>query len=124
MTNIIQQQNNFLRSTKQRIVQNLNDIDCPIDIISGSGEEIDAATISLRDVFYQYKDSEGNKSIYSIEKTNTGGTYRFLFHEKKTELINNMVDATLDEIGAWGECDVHYRYMTAYPISVVGRVAK
>jgi hypothetical protein len=42
MTNIIQQQNNFLRSTKQRIVQNLNDIDCPIDIISGSGEEIDA----------------------------------------------------------------------------------
>jgi hypothetical protein len=38
MTNIIQQQNNFLRSTKQCIVQNLNDIDCPIDIISGSGE--------------------------------------------------------------------------------------
>jgi hypothetical protein len=37
MTNIIQQQNNFLRSTKQCIVQNLNDIDCPIDIISGSG---------------------------------------------------------------------------------------
>jgi hypothetical protein len=58
MTNIIQQQNNFLRLTKQRIVQNLNDIDCPIDIISGSGEEIDAATISLRDVCYQYKDTE------------------------------------------------------------------
>jgi hypothetical protein len=38
VTNIIQQQNNFLRSTKQRIVQNLNDIDFPIDIISGSGE--------------------------------------------------------------------------------------
>jgi hypothetical protein len=38
MTNIIQQQNNFLRSTKQRIVQNLNDIDCPIDIVSGSRE--------------------------------------------------------------------------------------
>jgi hypothetical protein len=45
MTNIIQQQNNFLRSTKQRIVQNLNDIDCTINIISGSGEEIDATTI-------------------------------------------------------------------------------
>jgi hypothetical protein len=74
MTNIIQQQNKFLRSTKQRIVQNLNDIDCPIDIISGSGEEIDAATISLRDVFYQYKDSEGKQLIEAIEKTNTGGT--------------------------------------------------
>jgi hypothetical protein len=38
-------------------------------------------------------------------------------------MLNNL-DATLDEIGAWGECDVHYRYMTAYPIGVVGRVAK
>jgi hypothetical protein len=38
VTNIIQQQNNFLRSTKQRIIQNLNDIDCPVDIISGSEE--------------------------------------------------------------------------------------
>jgi hypothetical protein len=40
-----------------------------------------------------------------IEKTNTGGTYRFLFHEKKMELIDNMLnnlDATLDETGAWG----------------------
>jgi hypothetical protein len=127
MTNIIQQQNSFLRSTKQGIVQNLNDIDCPIDIISGSGEKIDAATISLRDVLYQYKESEGKRFIEAIEKTNTGGTYIFLFHEKKNESIDNMLnnlDATLYEIGAWGECDVHYRYMTAYPIGVVGRVAK
>jgi hypothetical protein len=78
-------------------------------------------------VFYQYKDSEGKQLIEAIEKTNTGGTYTFLFREKKTESIDNMLnnlDATLDEIGAWRECDVHYRYMTAYPIGVVGRVAK
>jgi hypothetical protein len=65
--------------------------------------------------------------IEALDKTNTGGAYRFLFHEKNTESINNMLnnlDATLDEIGAWGECDVNYRYMTAYPIGVVGRVAK
>jgi hypothetical protein len=127
MTNIIQQQNNVLRSTKQRIIQNMNDIDCPIDIVSGSGEELDAATISLRDVFYQYKDGEGKQLIDAIEKTNTGGTYRFLFNEKKIELINNMLNnlnATLDDIGSWGECDVHYRYMTAYPIGIVGREAK
>jgi hypothetical protein len=91
MTNIIQQQNNFLRSTKQRIIQNLNDIDFPIDIISGSGEEIDASTISLCDVFFQYKDSEGKQLIEATEKTNTGGTHRFLFHEKNTELIDNML---------------------------------
>jgi hypothetical protein len=34
MTNIIQQQNNFLHSTKKGIVQNLNDIDC----LCGTGE--------------------------------------------------------------------------------------
>jgi hypothetical protein len=65
--------------------------------------------------------------IDAMEKTNTGGTYIFLFHEKKIELIDNMLynlDVTMDEMGAWGECDVHYRYMTAYPISVVGRVAR
>jgi hypothetical protein len=42
-------------------------------------------------------------------------------------LIDNMLNnlgETLDEIGAWGECDVYYRYMTAYPIGVVGRVSK
>jgi hypothetical protein len=38
-------------------------------------------------------------------------------------MLNNL-DATLDEIGAWGECNVHYRYMMAYPIGVVDRVAK
>jgi hypothetical protein len=40
MTTIIQQQRNFLRSTKQLIVQNLNDIDCLIDIAKGSAEDI------------------------------------------------------------------------------------
>jgi hypothetical protein len=38
-------------------------------------------------------------------------------------MLNNL-DATLDEIGAWGECYVHYRYMAAYTIGLVGRVAK
>jgi hypothetical protein len=92
----------------------------------GGGEELDAATISLCDIFYQYKEGEGKKLINAIEKKNTGGTYIFLFHEKKMELIDNMLnnlDATLDEIGTWGECDVHYRYMTAYLIGVVGRLA-
>jgi hypothetical protein len=105
----------------------MNDIDCPIDIVSGRGEELDAAAISLCDVFYKYKDREGKQLIDAIEKTNTGGTSRILFHEKEIELIDNMLnnlDATLDEIGAWGECDVHYRYMNAYPNCVVGRVAK
>jgi hypothetical protein len=38
-------------------------------------------------------------------------------------MLNNL-DATLDAIGVWRDCDVHYRDMTAYPISVVGIVAR
>jgi hypothetical protein len=83
MINTIQQQNNFLRSTKQHVVQNLNDIDCPIDIVMGSAEYMDAATVTLRDIFYQYKDDDGGQLFIAIEKINTGGTYIFLFHESK-----------------------------------------
>jgi hypothetical protein len=61
MTIIIQQQNNFLLSTKLLIVQNLNNIDCPIDIITGSTEDMDVATVTLWDVLYQYKDDDGGQ---------------------------------------------------------------
>jgi hypothetical protein len=80
MTNIIQHQKIFLLSTKQRIVQNLNDIHCPFDIVTGSAEDMDAETVTLRDIFYKYKDNEGGQLFDAIEKTNKGGTYRFLFH--------------------------------------------
>jgi hypothetical protein len=79
MTNIIQQQNNFLRSTKQHIVQNLNDIYCPIDIVTDSAEDMDAATVTLRDIFYQYKDDDGGQLFNAIEKTNTGGGMQIHF---------------------------------------------
>jgi hypothetical protein len=111
MTNIIQQHNNFLRSTKQRIVQNLNDIDFPITIFKGSAEAMDAATFTLRGIFYQNKDNDGGKLLDAIEKTNRGGTYRFIFHESNIYNVDNMLnslDATLDAFGAWDDCDVHF----------------
>jgi hypothetical protein len=125
MTNIIQQQNLFLRSTKQRIVQNINDIDCPIGIVTGRAEDLDAAAVTLRDIFYQYKDEDGGQLFDAIDKTNTGGAYIFIFHESKTETVKNMINnlyATLDAFGAWDDCDIHFRYLTALPISLVGGV--
>jgi hypothetical protein len=122
MTNIIQQQNNSLRSTKQRMVQNLNYIDCPIDIVTCSAEDMDAATVILRDTFYQYKDDDRGQLFDAIDKTNTGGTYRFLFHESKIETVDNMLnnlDVILDAFGAWDGCDVHFRNLTSLPISVM-----
>jgi hypothetical protein len=127
MTTIIQQHNNFLRSTKQHIVPNVNAVDCLIDIATGSAEDMDAATVTLHKIFYQYKDDDGGQLFDAIEKMSTGGTYRFLFHERNVETVDNMLsncDATFDAFGAWGDCDVHFRYTTALPISVVGRVSK
>jgi hypothetical protein len=51
MTTIIQQQNTLLWAIKQRIVPNLNDIDCLIDIATGSEEDMDASTIVFREIF-------------------------------------------------------------------------
>jgi hypothetical protein len=127
MTNIVQQQNLFFRSTKQRIVQNLKDIDCPIDIVTGSTEDMYAATVTLRDICYQYKEKDGGQLFDAMEKTNTRGTYRLLFHESKTEIVDNMLnslDTTLDAFGAWDYFEVHFRYLTAVPISIVDRVVK
>jgi hypothetical protein len=126
MTTLIQQQNTFLWSTKQHIVQNLNDIDCLIYIATCSAEDTYAETVTLRDTFYQYKDDDGGQMFDAIEKTNMGGTYISLFHEHNMETVDNMLsnlDATLDVFGARDDCDVHFRYMAALPISVVGRVA-
>jgi hypothetical protein len=128
MTTIIQQQNHFIRSTKQRFVQNLNNIDCHMDIVTGSAEYMDAATIILREIFYRYKDKDGGQQLFdAINKTNTGGTYRFLFHERNMDTAGKMpgnLDATVDASGAWDGCDIHFRYFTALSISVVGRIAK
>jgi hypothetical protein len=88
---------------------------------------MDAATVTLRDIFYKYKDDEGGQFFDAIKKTNKGGTYIFLFHENNIEIVDNMLsnlDAILDAFGAWDDCDVHFRYLTSLPISVVGRVVK
>jgi hypothetical protein len=113
--------------TKQRMLQNLNDIECPIDIVTGSAEDTDAATVTIRDIFYQYKDDEGGQLSDAIEQTNKGGTYIFLFHQSKIEIVDNMLNnlyAKLDAFGAWDDCDLHFRYLALLPINLVGSVVK
>jgi hypothetical protein len=86
-----------------------------------------ADIITLRDIFYQNKDENGGQLFEAIDKMNTGGTYIFLFHESKKETVDNMLnnlDATFNVFGAWDDYDVHFRYFTALPIRVVGRVVK
>jgi hypothetical protein len=76
MTTITQQQNHFLRSTKQCIVQNLNDIDYPIDIVTGSAEDMDADTGTLQDMSTSIKTKmEDNCSTLSKKQKQVGHTY-------------------------------------------------
>jgi hypothetical protein len=56
MTNVIQQQNQFLVETKQRIVHNLSHLDEIIEIALGEDIDMDPAGITLRDIFYNHQD--------------------------------------------------------------------
>jgi hypothetical protein len=60
MTNVIQQQNKFLAETKQRIVYNLSNVDKIIETALGEDVDMDPAGITLRDIFYNHHDKEGN----------------------------------------------------------------
>jgi hypothetical protein len=127
MTNIIEQQNKFLAETKQRIVHTLNDVDEIIEIALGEDVDMDPAGITLRDIFFNYHDKNGNRLIEAIEKTSTGGTYRCLFQQNKTEEVDKMlehINETLTSIGDWEECHTHFRYLPSIPISVVGRIPR
>jgi hypothetical protein len=125
--NVIQQQNKFLAKTKQRIVHNLNDVDEIFEIALGEDVDMDPAGITLRDIFFNYHDKNGNLLIDAIEKTSTGGTYRFLFQQNKTEEVDKLlehIDETLTSIGDWEECNTHFRYLPSILISVVGRIPR
>jgi hypothetical protein len=51
MTNVIQQQNQFLAETKQRIVHNISNVDYIIEIALGEDVDMDPAGITLRYIF-------------------------------------------------------------------------
>jgi hypothetical protein len=102
-------------------------VDEIIEIALGEDVDMDPAGITLRDIFFNYHDKKGNSLIDAIEKTSTGGTYRFLFQQNKTEEVDKMlehIDETLTSIGDWEECHTHLRYLPSIPISVVGRIPR
>jgi hypothetical protein len=127
MTNIIQQKNQFLAETKQRIVHNLSDVEKNIEIVLGEDNDMDPTGIALRDIFYNYQDKYGNQLIDAIEKTSNGGTYHFLFQQSKAEEVDKMlehIDEMLNYIGDWDECHTHFKYLPSMPIRVVGRIPR
>jgi hypothetical protein len=75
MTHIIEQQNLYLQTTKQRIVRNLNDIDKEIDLEVNDDVDRDGAGTTIREMFMKHLDNKGNTLFYSMEHTNTYGVY-------------------------------------------------
>jgi hypothetical protein len=67
-------------------------------------EEMEGTAITLRHIFFQYLDTQGQPLLQSIEQTSTGGTYRFIFEKSKVAEVDVMlasIDRDLDSIGQW-----------------------
>jgi hypothetical protein len=108
MTHIIEQQNIYLQTTKQRISRNLNNFD------EGT---------TIREMFMKHLDNKGNALFHSMEHTNTSGVYRLLFDETNTAQVDTMlatVDDSLDALGYWDNVDAHFRYHRNEKVNIVG----
>jgi hypothetical protein len=124
-TQIIHGQNAMLKSTKQRVITNLNDIDAIIEM-----ETPEAATFghncmfTLQEAFLSYKDYAGEPIFSAIEASQTGGTYRFIFNDNNhaaVYMILTDIDEKLEAIVSWYDASVHYRYITMEDFEVSGK---
>jgi hypothetical protein len=70
MTHIIEQQNLYLQTTKQRIVRNLNDIDDRINFETQDDVNMKGSGTTIREMFMKHLDNKGNALFHSIEHTN------------------------------------------------------
>jgi hypothetical protein len=127
-TQIIHRQNAMLKSTKQRVLTNLNDIDAIIKM-----ETPETATyghnsmFTLREAFLSYKDDAGEPIFSAFEATQTSGTYRLLFNDNNhaaVDMILTDIDEKLEAIGNWDDASVHYRYITMEDVEVSGKNAQ
>jgi hypothetical protein len=85
MTHIIEQQNLYLQTTKQTIVQNLKDIDEEIKLEVNIDVDIDGAGTTIIEVFMKNLDNRGNALFHSMEHTKTIIVYTGYFLMKQTQ---------------------------------------
>jgi hypothetical protein len=121
-THIIHFQNAMLKSTKQRVLRKLNEIDTVIEMETPATANFGHnGMFTLREAFLSYNNDSGEPIFSSIEATQTSGSYRLLFNEKNTNVVNTTlikVDARLDAIGNWNDAPVHYRCITVDRVKV------
>jgi hypothetical protein len=91
-TQIIHRQNAMLKSTKQRVLTNLNDIDTVIDMDTPDTANLGHnGMFTLREAFLSHKDDSGDPIFSGIEAMQTGGAYRLLFNEENTKVVDTIL---------------------------------
>jgi hypothetical protein len=122
MTHIIEQQNLYLQTTKQRIVRNLNDIDDEINFETHDDVNMEVSGTTRREMFMKHLDIKGNALFHSMEHTNNSDVYRLLFDEPNTEQVDTLlgtIDESLDAMGDWDNADSHYRYHSHKKVNII-----
>jgi hypothetical protein len=123
MTHIIEQQNLYLQTTKQRIVRNLNDIDDEINFKTHNDVNMEESGTTIREILMKHLDNKGNTLFHSMEHTNNSDMYRLLFDESNTEQVDTLlgtIDELLDAMGGWDNADSHYRYHSHEKVNIFG----
>jgi uncharacterized protein YwqG len=127
-TKIIHHQNAMLKSTKQWVLTNLNDIDAIIEMETPETATFgNNGSFTLREAFLSYKDDAGASIFSAFEATQTGGTYRFLVNDNNrasVDMILTDIDEKLEAIRDWDDATVHYRYITTDDVEVSGKNAQ
>jgi hypothetical protein len=75
MTHIIEQQNLYLQTTKQRIVRNLNDIEEEINFKTHDDVNMEGTGTTIREMFLKHLDNKGNALFHSMKHTNNYDVY-------------------------------------------------
>jgi hypothetical protein len=123
MTHIIEQQNLYLQTTKQRIVRNLNDIDDEINFETHDDVNMEGSGTTTREMFMKHLYNKGNALFHSMKHTNNSDVYRLLFDETNTEQVDTLlgtIDESLDAMGDWDNADSHYRFHSHEKVNIVG----
>jgi hypothetical protein len=118
----------MLKSTKPRVLTNLNNIDAVIEMETPEMTTFGhSGMFTLREACLSYKDDAGEPIVSAIEATQISGTYRLLFNDNNHEAVDMIltdVDEKLEAIGNWDDASVHYRYITMDDVEASGQNAQ
>jgi hypothetical protein len=102
-TKIIHRYSAMLKTTKQRLVTNLNDIYMVIEMeILDTSNFGRSGMFTPREAFLSYASSSGDPVFSGIEATQSGGSYHLIFNEENSGMVDSIlmdVDAKPNSIG-------------------------